>query len=161
MWSSGLTSPPQRLILHSAPGYTQSNTQVFSPTTRRYISCAAITLNAQCGFQYLNAVAVQHPCNTCLAPILCIDVPSCHESVCRKQTAINAYFWLSTLQLSTSLVFVCGQKEDAAITSVKKALKVLDSYLLEHTFLVGESVTLADIVGASNLYLGFTLVSRL
>ena len=51
-----------------------------------------------------------------------------------------------------------AQKEDTAVTSVKKALKVLDSYLLEHTFLVGESVSLADIVGACNLYLGMTMV---
>ena len=55
---------------------------------------------------------------------------------------------------------VCAwlQKEDASITSVKKALKVLDGYLLEHTYLVGESVTLADIVGACNIYLGMTMV---
>lgn len=51
------------------------------------------------------------------------------------------------------------QKEDGAIASVQKALKVLDSYLLEHTFLVGETVTLADIIAACNLYLGFTKVS--
>ena len=50
------------------------------------------------------------------------------------------------------------QKEEAAIASVQKALKVLDGYLLEHTFLVGESVTLADIIAACNLYLGFTKV---
>ena len=50
------------------------------------------------------------------------------------------------------------QKEEAAIASVQKALKVLDSYLLEHTFLVGEKVTLADIIAACNLYLGFTKV---
>ncbi len=50
------------------------------------------------------------------------------------------------------------QKEEAAIASVQKALKVLDGYLLEHTFLVGESVTLADIIAACNLYNGFTKV---
>jgi glutathione S-transferase len=52
------------------------------------------------------------------------------------------------------------QKEEAAIASVQKALKVLDGYLLEHTFLVGESVTLADIIAACNLYNGFTKVNR-
>lgn len=55
-------------------------------------------------------------------------------------------------------LFFLLQKEDASIASVKKALKVLDGYLLEHTFLVGESVTLADIVGACNIYLGMTMV---
>ena len=55
--------------------------------------------------------------------------------------------------------FSCDvQKEEAAIASVQKALKVLDGYLLEHTFLVGESVTLADIIAACNLYNGFTKV---
>ncbi|KAL0019967.1 hypothetical protein WJX79_010697 [Trebouxia sp. C0005] len=50
------------------------------------------------------------------------------------------------------------KKEEAAIAAVQKALKVLDGYLLEHTFLVGESVTLADIIAACNLYNGFTKV---
>ena len=50
------------------------------------------------------------------------------------------------------------QKEEAAIASVQRALKVLDGYLLEHTFLVGEAVTLADIIAACNVYLGMTKV---
>ena len=50
------------------------------------------------------------------------------------------------------------QKEEKAIGSVQKALKVLDGYLLEHTFLVGEQVTLADIIAVCNLYLGYTKV---
>ena len=41
---------------------------------------------------------------------------------------------------------------------MQKALKVLDGYLLEHTFLVGEAVTLGDIIAACNLYLGMTKV---
>lgn len=50
------------------------------------------------------------------------------------------------------------QKEETALASVQKALKVLDGYLLEHTFLVGEAVTLGDIIAACNLYLGMTKV---
>ncbi len=50
------------------------------------------------------------------------------------------------------------QKEEAAIATVKKSLGVLDEYLATHTFLVGNSVTLADIIGAANLYHGYTKV---
>ncbi|EIE21308.1 glutathione S-transferase [Coccomyxa subellipsoidea C-169] len=48
------------------------------------------------------------------------------------------------------------KKEEAAIATVKKSLGVLNEYLATHTFLVGNSVTLADIVGAANLYHGYT-----
>lgn len=41
---------------------------------------------------------------------------------------------------------------------LKKNLGVLNTYLATHTYLVGNSVTLADIIGASNLYHGFTKV---
>ncbi len=50
------------------------------------------------------------------------------------------------------------QKEQAAQEAVKKALAVLDAYLQTHTFLVGNAVTLADIVMYANLHHGFTLV---
>ncbi|KAK9908313.1 hypothetical protein WJX75_005835 [Coccomyxa subellipsoidea] len=48
------------------------------------------------------------------------------------------------------------KKEEAAIAMLKKNLGVLNTYLATHTYLVGNSVTLADIIGASNLYHGFT-----
>jgi elongation factor 1-gamma len=50
------------------------------------------------------------------------------------------------------------KKEDAAIETIKKALKVLEGYLSSRTFLVGERVTLADIVGVANTFYGFTNV---
>ena len=50
------------------------------------------------------------------------------------------------------------QKEEAAQAAVKKALEVLETHLTHRTFLVGHRVTLADIVAASNVYLGFTKV---
>ena len=50
------------------------------------------------------------------------------------------------------------QKEEAAIALVKKNLGVLNEYLATHTYMVGNSVTLADIIGAANLYHGFTKV---
>ncbi len=71
-------------------------------------------------------------------------------------TDVNTLWWLD-LQ-SVDEINCNVQKEEAAIASVQKALKVLDGYLLEHTFLVGESVTLADIIAACNLYNGFTKV---
>jgi len=50
------------------------------------------------------------------------------------------------------------QKEEAAIDAVKKGLGVLERHLHHRTFLVGNAVTLADIVGACNLYWGYTKV---
>lgn len=48
------------------------------------------------------------------------------------------------------------EKEAAAQSAIKKALAALDSVLATRTFLVGDAVTLADVVGACNLWLGFT-----
>ncbi|KAI3755157.1 hypothetical protein L1987_54952 [Smallanthus sonchifolius] len=45
--------------------------------------------------------------------------------------------------------------EDAAIASLKRALGALNTYLVERTFLVGDVVTLADIIMTCNLYVGF------
>lgn len=45
--------------------------------------------------------------------------------------------------------------EEAAITSLKRALGALNTHLASNTFLVGDAVTLADIIMACNLYLGF------
>ncbi|XP_044490570.1 elongation factor 1-gamma [Mangifera indica] len=45
--------------------------------------------------------------------------------------------------------------EEAAITALKRALGALNSYLASNTYLVGHSVTLADIVLTCNLYWGF------
>ncbi|CAN6451128.1 unnamed protein product [Victoria cruziana] len=46
--------------------------------------------------------------------------------------------------------------EEAAVAALKRALGALNTYLASHTYLVGHSVTLADIVMTCNLYLGFT-----
>ena len=46
----------------------------------------------------------------------------------------------------------------AAKKDLEKSLRVLDDYLLFRTFLVGESVTLADVFVASDLLLPFKLV---
>ena len=50
------------------------------------------------------------------------------------------------------------QKEEAADTAVRQSLKTLETYLSSRTFLIGERVTLADIVGVCNLLNGFTNV---
>lgn len=52
------------------------------------------------------------------------------------------------------------QKEQGAIEHTKKTLKTLDDYLSDHTFLVGDTITLADIVAACDLYLGMTKVRK-
>uniref|UniRef100_A0A7N0SYA6 Elongation factor 1-gamma n=1 Tax=Kalanchoe fedtschenkoi TaxID=63787 RepID=A0A7N0SYA6_KALFE len=48
--------------------------------------------------------------------------------------------------------------EEAAIAALKKALSVLNSHLASNTYLVGHSVTLADIIMTCNLYLGFSRI---
>ncbi|KAK9740658.1 hypothetical protein RND81_03G051600 [Saponaria officinalis] len=48
--------------------------------------------------------------------------------------------------------------EEHAISSLKRALDALNKHLASNTFLVGHSVTLADIVMTLNLYVGFILV---
>lgn len=53
------------------------------------------------------------------------------------------------------------QKEEAAIAAIEKSLTGLNEYLLDRTVLVGESITLADIVSTCNLYLGMTKVKHL
>ncbi|MED6216592.1 hypothetical protein PIB30_008887 [Stylosanthes scabra] len=45
--------------------------------------------------------------------------------------------------------------EEAAISGLKRALGALNTHLATNTYLVGHSVTLADIVTTINLYLGF------
>ncbi|CAN6220994.1 unnamed protein product [Urochloa humidicola] len=48
--------------------------------------------------------------------------------------------------------------EETAIASLKRALGSLNTHLTSKTFLVGHSVTLADIVLTCNLYLGFSQI---
>ncbi|XP_010272551.1 PREDICTED: elongation factor 1-gamma-like isoform X2 [Nelumbo nucifera] len=48
--------------------------------------------------------------------------------------------------------------EEAAISALKRALDALNKHLASNTFLVGHSVTLADIVMTCNLSLGFSRV---
>jgi len=46
--------------------------------------------------------------------------------------------------------------EEIAITGLKRALNALNTHLASNTYLVGHSVTLADIITTCNLYVGFT-----
>ncbi|CAN1835641.1 Elongation factor 1-gamma 2 [Linum perenne] len=48
--------------------------------------------------------------------------------------------------------------EETAITALKRALDALNSYLATTTFLVGHSVTLADIILTCNLHMGFSWI---
>ena len=59
-------------------------------------------------------------------------------------------------KLDYSLIFPFAQQsEETAIAALKRALGSLNTHLASNTFLVGHSVTLADIVLTCNLYLGF------
>lgn len=56
-------------------------------------------------------------------------------------------------------VFIFFMKvEEAANAALKRSLAALNSYLASNTFLVGHSVTLADIILTCNLYLGFSYI---
>ncbi|XP_075647830.1 elongation factor 1-gamma 2-like [Castanea sativa] len=48
--------------------------------------------------------------------------------------------------------------EEAAIAALKRALDALNTHLASNTYLVGHSVTLADIITTCNLYTGFDLI---
>ncbi|CAN0909697.1 Elongation factor 1-gamma 2 [Linum grandiflorum] len=48
--------------------------------------------------------------------------------------------------------------EEYAISALKRALDALNSYLATTTFLVGDSVTLADIILTCNLHMGFSWI---
>lgn len=50
------------------------------------------------------------------------------------------------------------QAEEAAIASLKRALAALNTHLASNTYLVGHSVTLADIIMTCNLTLGFSRI---
>ncbi|XP_045817584.1 elongation factor 1-gamma-like isoform X1 [Trifolium pratense] len=46
--------------------------------------------------------------------------------------------------------------EEAAIAALKRSFEALNTHLAQNTYLVGDSVTLADIITTVNLYLGFS-----
>ncbi|KAJ4717536.1 elongation factor 1-gamma-like [Melia azedarach] len=48
--------------------------------------------------------------------------------------------------------------EEAAIVALKRALSALNSHLASNTYLVGHSVTLADIIMTCNLHMGFSRI---
>ncbi|KAG6515022.1 elongation factor 1-gamma 2-like [Zingiber officinale] len=48
--------------------------------------------------------------------------------------------------------------EELAITSLKRALGALNTHLASNTYLVGHSITLADIIMTCNLYVGFSRI---
>lgn len=56
------------------------------------------------------------------------------------------------------LLLICAKAEEAAIASLKRALAALNTHLASNTYLVGHSVTLADIIMTCNLTLGFSRI---
>lgn len=51
---------------------------------------------------------------------------------------------------------VVTKAEEAVISALKRALTALNTHLSSNTYLVGHSVTLADIIMTCNLSLGFS-----
>ncbi|KAI3805167.1 hypothetical protein L1987_27283 [Smallanthus sonchifolius] len=62
---------------------------------------------------------------------------------------------LAWLRLRFGLDNYVAAVEEASIAALKRALSALNIYLASHNFLVGDDVTLADIIMICNLYSGF------
>ncbi|KAI7726269.1 hypothetical protein M8C21_006749 [Ambrosia artemisiifolia] len=62
---------------------------------------------------------------------------------------------LTWLRLRLGLDNYVASIEETSIAALKRALDALNTYLAENTFLVGNNVTLADIITTCNLYAGF------
>lgn len=81
--------------------------------------------------------------------------PRYHES-----SASNHKVFCGNEYKQHSWIHVCVQKETAAIEQVQKGLQILEKHLAKQTYLVGDSVTLADIITFANLLNGYQNVSR-
>ncbi|KAI0497922.1 hypothetical protein KFK09_021160 [Dendrobium nobile] len=68
---------------------------------------------------------------------------------------INLTRWISP---RLGFVQYNAQVEELAIASLKRGLEALSIHLAKNTYLVGHSVTLADIILGCNLYYGFTRI---
>ncbi|KAK4254464.1 hypothetical protein QN277_009845 [Acacia crassicarpa] len=62
---------------------------------------------------------------------------------------------MAWIRLRVGYVPYLPPAEEAAISALKRALGALNTHLASNTFLVGHSVTLADIIMTCNLYFGF------
>ncbi|XP_020573932.1 elongation factor 1-gamma 2-like [Phalaenopsis equestris] len=67
----------------------------------------------------------------------------------------NIFRWLSPRM---GIAPYNAQVEEFAISSLKRGLEALSTHLAKNTYLVGHSVTLADIILGCNLYIGFTRI---
>ena len=56
------------------------------------------------------------------------------------------------------MIVFCVKGEEAAISALKRGLDALNTHLTSNTYLVGHSITLADIITVCNLNLGFATV---
>lgn len=71
---------------------------------------------------------------------------------------VNVDFTHNTFFIHCCLLSICAKAEEAAISALKRALAALNMHLAYNTYLVGHSVTLADIVMTCNLTLGFSRI---
>ncbi|KAF3606833.1 hypothetical protein DY000_02044846 [Brassica cretica] len=84
------------------------------------------------------------------------------------QAQIEQWIDFSSLEIFGSIFMWFGARigykpysvpgEEAAISALKRALDALNTHLTSKTFLVGHSITLADIITVCNLSLGYTTV---
>lgn len=72
--------------------------------------------------------------------------------------AITSYVLILFFLFPLTSILILLKAEEAAISALKRGLGALNTYLSSKTFLVGDSVTLADIIMTCNLVLGFTRI---
>eukprot|EP00475_Leptophrys_vorax_P043189 TRINITY_DN8232_c0_g1_i1.p1 TRINITY_DN8232_c0_g1~~TRINITY_DN8232_c0_g1_i1.p1 ORF type:complete len:421 (+),score=78.91 TRINITY_DN8232_c0_g1_i1:142-1404(+) len=85
-----------------------------------------------------------------------------------EQAQVDQWIDFTTNEIDTPIwrwfppYFSYGTKiqevEDVAIASLKRGLGALNTYLESHTYLVGDRITLADIVAVSQLWTGYITV---
>lgn len=75
-----------------------------------------------------------------------------NRALCRKSYRVNCFvFRFSDLGKHK-------QRENRSKDAVNKAMSILDQYLLHNSYLVGDCITLADIVAVCNLHTGYAKV---
>ena len=91
-----------------------------------------------------------------------------YGETCVQEAQVESWIDVTTAKLDAPLMSAllpllgvgdrCEAKEKKAMEAVASAMRTLDAHLETHTFLVGESITLADVVAVCNMHLGFKLL---
>ncbi|KAI5448689.1 hypothetical protein KIW84_015911 [Lathyrus oleraceus] len=84
---------------------------------------------------------------------LCAGGDTAASKQCGEGCNITA---VTTITFSVHVII--SKVEESAFSSLKRAFEALNTHLAHNTYLVGDSVTLADIITTCNLWLGFSKI---